>query len=262
MKTKIIEAISFITRDNWSDVERIRKDVFEKLFGTRLAYSEKDMKFGYRWTSTSAKNRIINANDFGQGHYIFTMSYNQYYTRVIQRLYGSVVLVDEYTVSQFIEDLYELRRETKKKLAMHYATNIGKIDVKYTEDLNALQFRLKTMLNIMFGIFSCRDYGVSCKAVIDYARQTILNDAQALQSKGCVILVVNTDTIMMASKSIPVDLSFDTHNNTFNAALIGSYDGQYVQLGSNPDSIGYVKVLSAKNIERIKAQGAREFPVV
>lgn len=241
MKARILEAISFITEDNWTDTDRIRKEVFFKLFGARGQIKTPGIQ-SCRWVATGAANRIIDADAFGKGNFIFTMCYNQYYSTVIRRLYGEVVLVDDYTVEEFIEDLQQLRRQAKKDLAMCYVNNIGRLDTDEISKHKAIMVQTKCILNMMFSVFSCYDFKVNCAYVVEYARLTIRKDCKKLQDEvGAIILTVNTDTVVLVAKKIP-SLSFDTHNNIFSSVLIGAYAGQYAEITKSCDNGGFYKI--------------------
>lgn len=242
MKARILEAISFITEDNWTDAARIRKDVFFKLFGEREQIKTPGIQ-SCRWVATGAANRVIDADAFGQGNYIFTMCYNQYYSSVIRRLYGEVVLVDDYTVEEFIEDLQQLRRQAKKDLAMAHVEMLhNPVDADRIGKYKAIMVQTKCILNMMFDVFSCYDFKVNSAYVVEYARLTIRKDCKKLQDEvGAIILTVNTDTIVLVAKKIP-SLSFDTHNNLFNSVLIGAYAGQYAEINKSCDNGGFYKI--------------------
>lgn len=252
MKDRILDAISFITEDNWTDTTRIRNDVFFKLFGTRPRIETPRVP-PCRWAPGGALNRIIDADAFGKGKFIYTMCYNQYYTTVIRTLYGSVVLAEEYTIAQMIDDLQQLRRQAKKDLAMHWVETLhNPVDKDKADRLKAVITQTKAILNMMYSVFYDYDFGVNCAYVTEYARLTIRKDCKKLQDEvGAIILVVNTDTIVLVADKIP-SLTFDTHNNIFNTVLVGAIAGQYAEITRSCDHGGYIKLKNApKALARI-----------
>lgn len=253
MRTKIIEAIAHLDIENWKDTKMVRETIFFKLFGERELLPKVKPYGGTYFSPTAYRGRLIDGVAHNQT--IFCVAYNRFYPMIAKELFNDVELIKGYTIGQFVDDLHEMRKETKRMASLAIIERMRchtKENADIVEHYQLQIKRLKIVQNIMFAIFAAYDFGADMNEVQRRAREIVKSDCKKIVDRGGHILCVNIDTIVFTDYNIPA-LTYPTHNDILPRVFING-TGSFIEVSTAANIAFIPKVTTSRVIANADEQ--------